>query len=125
MTGHNDLAVSYEERPWEQPVEQVLPMSRRARLASCGPYRAALPVSIADLDIRLPNAVVAEATDALTEIARFDAELSLRQPDGEFVPLAAVLLRSESASSSQIENVTAGAKALAMATLQEKAGANA
>lgn len=36
-----------------------------------------------------------------------------------------MLLRTESASSSQIENVTAGAEALALATAGEKAGANA
>ncbi|WP_332879960.1 Fic family protein [Kineosporia rhizophila] len=117
-------AVSHEERPWE-PVENGMPLSRRARLASRGPYRAAVPAAIAHLDFALPGHVIAESTDALTEIARFDAELSLPGHGGEFVPLAAVLLRTESASSSQIENVTAGAKALALATLQEKAGANA
>ena len=124
MAGQNPLAVGYEERPWESS-DEAMPTSRRARLASRGPYRAALPVSITDLDFALPGDVVAEATDALTEIARFDAELSLPRHSGEFAPLAAVLLRTESASSSQIENVTAGAKALALATLQEKAGANA
>ncbi len=39
--------------------------------------------------------------------------------------MAAVLLRTESASSSQIENITAGARALALATLQETSGPNA
>ncbi len=46
--------------------------------------------------------------DALMEVTRFDAEFAL---------LAAVLLRTESVSSSQTENVTAGATALAIATL--------
>jgi Fic family protein len=40
-------------------------------------------------------------------------------------PLASVLLRTESASSSQIEHVTAGAKALALATIDERSGPNA
>jgi Fic family protein len=35
--------------------------------------------------------------------------------DGEFAPLPAVLLRTESASSSQIENITVGARALSLA----------
>ncbi len=35
----------------------------------------------------------------------------------EFAPLAAVLLRTESASSSQIESITAGSRALALAEL--------
>jgi Fic family protein len=107
-----------------------MPVSRRVRLASRGPYRAALPATITGIDfadLALPGDVVAEATDALTEISRFDAELSLPQQgrSSDFAPLAAVLLRTESASSSQIENVTAGAKALGLATLHEKAGPNA
>lgn len=44
---------------------------------------------------------------------------------GELAPLASVLLRTESASSSQIEHVTAGAKALALATIDERSGPNA
>ena len=46
------------------------------------------------------------------EIARFDAELG-----GEIAPFSAVLLRSESAASSQIENLTASARAIAEAEL--------
>jgi Fic family protein len=79
--------------------------------------------------------MAAESEDALTQLARFDAELPQAFPPlgvasgsdstGELAPLAAVLLRTESASSSQIENVTAGAKALALATLEERSGSNA
>lgn len=92
-----------------------------------GPYRAAVLPQIARHRFKLSADVLAEAEDALVEIARFDAELSATKlgDDSEFAPLAAVLLRTESASSSQIENVTAGAKALAMATIHETAGANA
>lgn len=61
------------------------------------------------------------------EVARFDAELSSMPGEfgGEFAPLAAVLMRTESASSSQIENVTAGAQALALALIHERTGPNA
>ena len=102
-------------------------MSRRARLKARGHYHAAVTPNIAEHDFQLPADVEAEASDALMEITRFDAELSSMpgQFGGEFAPLAAVLLRTESASSSQIENVTAGAKALALATIEEKAGPNA
>jgi len=67
------------------------------------------------MDFDIPSDVAAEAEDALVEISRFDTELSSALPteDGELAPLAAVLLRTESASSSQIEGVTAGATALA------------
>jgi Fic family protein len=60
----------------------------------------------------LPSDVVALAEEASVDIARFDAELG-----GEVAPFASVLLRSESASSSKIENLTSGAKAIALAEL--------
>jgi len=50
----------------------------------------------------LPPSAFAEAESASHEITRFDAELG-----GEIASFAAVLLRSESAASSQIENLTA------------------
>ena len=52
------------------------------------------------------------ADEASAEIVRFDAELG-----AEVAPFASVLLRSESASSSMIENLTSGAKAIALAEL--------
>ena len=39
-----------------------------------GTYHPAIPASIAELDLALPDAVVAEAEAASREIARFDAE---------------------------------------------------
>ena len=50
--------------------------------------------------------------DASHDITRFDAELG-----GEVAPFAAVLLRSESAASSRIENLTASARSIAEAEL--------
>ena len=125
---HSGYAVSYEEHSWRADnADDAFAMSRRARLTARGPYLAAIAPKIAERDFRLPADVESEAADALMEITRFDAELSSKPSEfgGEFAPLAAVLLRTESASSSQIENVTAGAKALAMATIDEKAGPNA
>lgn len=122
------LAVSYEERAWEaDDTDDSIPMSRRTRLKARGPYFAAVSQDVAEYDFRLPSEVEAEASDALVEVARFDAELSSMPGEfgGEFAPLAAVLLRTESASSSQIENVTAGAQALALASIHERTGPNA
>ena len=120
-------AVSYEEHPWKVEDADGFPMSRRARLEARGPYLAAISHDIAECAFRLPPEVEAEASDALVEVTRFDAELSSTTGEfgGEFAPLAAVLLRTESASSSQIENVTAGAQALALASIHEKSGPNA
>ena len=71
-----------------------------------------MPAIIADLVLELPPPVLADAECASREITRFDAELG-----GEIAPFAAVLLRSESAASSQIENLTASARAIAEAEL--------
>ena len=70
--------------------------------------------------MRLPSSVAAVAEDAAAEIARFDAELGQ-----EIAPFSAVLLRSESAASSRIENLTASARAIAEAELGPSSGQNA
>lgn len=53
-------------------------------------------------------------------MARFDAEMGF-----EIVPFGAILLRSESAASSRIENLTASAKAVALAELGDTSRRNA
>ncbi len=122
--GDLELAVGWEPSPWDAG---DTPMSRRERAESTGSYLASVPPAISGLEFDIPSDVAAGAEDALVEISRFDAELaaSLPRADGELAPLAVVLLRTESASSSQIEGVTAGAKALAIATLNESSGQNA
>lgn len=133
-TAHRDpagFAVGWERLQWSGDAALAGAMSHRAQKKARGPYRAAIPARIAAASLGLPVEVAAAAEDALMEITRFDAELATALPtpdgvaDGELAPLAAVLLRTESASSSQIENVTAGAKALALATVGEKTGPNA
>lgn len=101
-------AVEYEAHPWEP---RYTPLASRAqRQRHRGPYEAAVPAAIARLPVDLPSAIAAAAEDAAAEIARFDAELGQ-----EVAPFAAVLLRSESAASSKIENLTASARAIAEA----------
>jgi Fic family protein len=82
----------------------------RAAQRQAGQYRAAIPAIIADLEVDLPAGVLADADEAGREVARFDAELG-----DEIAPFASVLLRSESAASSNIENLTASARAIAEA----------
>jgi Fic family protein len=111
--------VTHEEHWWASRYPRGT--ASRAQLARHqGPYQAAVPAVIADVEVRLPPEVWSASTEAAQEVARFDAELG-----GEIAPFAAVLLRSESAASSQIENLTASARAIAEATLGEPAGANA
>lgn len=99
--------ITYETVRWE-PQHGRPAVGGRA----FGSYRPAVPATVAGLTLDLPPAVLAEAEAAGREITRFDAELG-----GEVAPFAAVLLRSESAASSQIENLTASARAIAEAEL--------
>ena len=109
----SDLALHWENVEWNARLD--VPMSRAQRSKVRPTYRAAVPPQIADMDFELRYEVIAEAEDARAEITRFDARLSALFPDSEFAPLSSVLLRAESASSSQIENITTGARALALA----------
>lgn len=83
-------------------------------------YRAAVPPTIADLNPGPEAAVLQLAEEATNELTRFDAELGHK-----VATFAPVLLRSESASSSQIENLTASARAIFSAELGFKKSRNA
>ncbi len=100
--------VTREDVRWEP---QGRPCSSAAR-PRYGIYHPTVPATIADLDLDVPPSVLADAESAGREIARFDAELG-----DEIAPFASVLLRSESAASSQIENLTASARAIGEAEL--------
>ena len=93
----------------------------RAAQRQAGKYQAAIPANIADLEVALPARVLADAEEASHEIARFDTELG-----DEVAPFASILLRTESAASSNIENLTASARAIAEAeTLGDTSRRNA
>jgi Fic family protein len=103
--------IGSEERPWVPNIPaDAVPRAVRARHA--GPYRAAVVPSIADARVSLPSDAAALEAEATAEIARFDAEVG-----AELAPFAVVLLRSESASSSMIENLTSGARAVVLAEM--------
>lgn len=118
-------AIQRERLRWE-PTHSAYPANRAERAAMRRHYSAAVPVDIASAMVALDPVTLAASDDARAEISRFDAELTHLLPGTEIAPLAAVLLRTESASSSQIENITARAKALALAELGvAKYGSNA
>lgn len=104
-------AITWEERRWTSHIAPGQ-ASAGVRRRHSGPYRAAVVPLIAGQTPGLPTDVLAAADEATAEISRFDAELG-----AEVAPFASVLLRSESASSSRIENLTAGARAIALAEL--------
>ena len=95
-------------------------LTRRQRDIYRGPYTAAVVPRIADVTPRLPAETSTAAAEASLALTRFDSELG-----GEIAPFATLLLRSESASSSQIENLSSGAKQIALAELGSREKRNA
>ncbi|MBN4926863.1 Fic family protein [Hoyosella rhizosphaerae] len=112
-------ALGAETRPWVPRIPPDL-VAAAIRQRHAGPYQAAIVPAIAHQPLQLPSSVLAFAEQAATELTRFDAELG-----SDIAPFAAVLLRSESASSSMIENLTSSAKAIVLAELGETAKRNA
>src|SRR5262245_55899519 len=112
-------SLGWEAHPWVPKISPDL-VSASVRQRHDGPYQSAIVPAIADLSPKMPGEVASLAEEASVEIARFDAELG-----AEVAPFATVLLRSESASSSKIENLTSGAKAIALAELGNTAKRNA
>lgn len=100
---------------------------RRRLTAASGPYESALPARIADLELTLPPALAADIDEATAALSRFDdyARMSLGPASTTLGPMSSILLRTESASSSQIEQLTAGARQLALAELEQGSSQNA
>ena len=101
--------------------------SRAAMAAASGLYDSTVPAQISELTIDLPADLAADAEEAAAELARFDthARALLGNDNPALGPMSAILLRTESASSSQIENLTAGARQLALAEIGQSTSTNA
>ncbi|MHC6593446.1 Fic family protein [Arthrobacter sp. C152] len=84
------------------------------------PYKAAVPPRIREITYIPTSAVTAAAEDAALAIRDFDHEFG-----NDVAPFSAILLRTESVSSSQIENVTANARSIGMAELGDDSKRNA
>ncbi len=83
-------------------------------------YLSAVPPMIADLTPGVSRTTATVAEQATIDLTAFDAEQGTRM--SHFAP---VLLRSEAAASSQIENLTASARSVFSADLGIKTGQNA
>ncbi len=103
--------VGYEDRDWASTIDEGH-LDVWQRLKTARPYQAAVPPFIAGLDPRLRPDALTTALEATNEVTRFDTEMT-----GLPVPMPAVLLRTESASSSQIEHLTSNARNIALAEL--------
>ncbi|MGW6265872.1 Fic family protein [Cellulosimicrobium funkei] len=103
-------------------------LSTRAQVAAgSGPYESTIPTAIADYSPVLTPQQSADAEEAAAALARFDsyASATLGPDNPTLGPMSSILLRTESASSSQIENLTVGAKELALAEIDQTTSTNA
>ncbi len=114
------LPVTYEERPWHRDPDALsfIPKSRRRAIRPV--YQAAVPALIAGITVTLPAELLDRLTELLTELVRFDAQQCARGYD-----LPALLLRSESSASSQIESLTSSVRNVAWAEVSSGAPRNA
>jgi Fic family protein len=99
--------------------------SKAQRERESGPYRSSVVPPIVDIGLSLPGDLAADVDEATQALARFDAYATALLGEGELAPMAAILLRTESTSSSNIEQITAGAKQIALAELGESGSENA
>lgn len=113
-------ALSFEELPWEIDFDSLKFISKTRRRKITSTYKAAIPLSIAQRSLGIPKDLAVRLDEVLLLLVRFDAQQEKR---GCNVP--ALLLRSESAASSQIEHLTSSVRNVALAELAGDAPQNA
>lgn len=111
-------AVGWQEHTWDRPAGSGT--LRRVRMLTGRPYRSAVAPLIAEAEVRLPGQLAADLDDVTAQVARYDAELTHRM-----AVMASVLVRSEAASSSQIEQLSASARSIAEAEVTGQGSGNA
>lgn len=111
-------ALTYQSHFWEHRDPLA---SRRSQKRNRGYFQAPVLPCIAEEKPDLPADVQARALEASNAMARFD---QTHQNLGPF-PFASVLLRGESATSSQIENLTVSARKISLASIGAPIGGNA
>ena len=118
-------ATGREEDYWVAESDSMT--SRRQLAAASGPYERTIAAPIADLRLSLPAGLAADVEEAAAALASFDRyAASALGPDSPTLgPMSTILLRTESASSSQIENLTVSARQLAMAQIEKSSSENA
>lgn len=95
-------AVTYETRPWKYEPHDLVGVSKSRRRRILPTYEAALPATIADRAVHLPAALLRRIEEVEHVVIRFDQKQASHPYN-----LPALILRSESSSSSQIEGTPA------------------
>lgn len=117
---HQWPAMEYETLPWEYDPDAMALVPKAARRKIRPTYQAAIPLFIAERDVAVPADLLERIAEVTANLARFDAQQAARGYN-----LPALLLRSESAASSQIENLTSSVRNVALAELSDQAPRNA
>lgn len=112
--------ITYETRAWERDPDELALISKSRRRKILPTYEAAVPASIAALPVEISASLTRRIAEVEVSLARFDQAQAMRN-----YALPALLLRSESSSSSQIERLTSSVRNVALAELSERAPANA
>ena len=113
-------AVGYETCAWERDADELslIPKSRRRKILPT--YEAAVPAAIAKAPVALSAELLQRIAEVQVALVRFDQAQAARDYN-----LPALMLRSESSSSSQIEQLTSSVRNVALAELTDKAPGNA
>ena len=104
--------IGFETLPWHGDQEMAPFISKTQRRKITSTYVAAVPLKIAELDVEIPGELSARMSELLVRLAQFDTR---QQARGYNLP--AMLLRSESSASSQIEHLTSSVRNVALAEL--------
>lgn len=112
--------VTYETCDWARDDSDLvcIPKSQRRKITQT--YLSAVPPSIANVPVVIPSELASRIADVRAAVERFDQAQSSKGYN-----LPAFILRSESSSSSQIEQLTSSVRNVALAELSDKAPSNA
>ena len=112
--------IGHESHDWARDPEDLLLIPKSRRRTILPTYEAALPPLIASAAPELPVDLQRRAAEACVQMSRFDQSQIARGYN-----LPALMLRSESSSSSQIERLTSSVRNVALADLTDKVPENA
>lgn len=117
--------VGWEEHVWVPAPGNMFSRSEQRR--QTGKYRSAVPAILADWSPTFQPYLATEIEDASRALGQLDQHVAVKLGPSHqaAAPMSAILLRTESASSSQIEQLTASAKNIALAELHEPSSSNA
>lgn len=112
--------IAYETYSWHRDLDDLMAIPKNRRRKIGATYQAAVPASIADVPVEISAELSRRAADTYASAVRFDQAQAARSYN-----LPALMLRSESSSSSQIERLTSSVRNVALADLTDKIPDNA